>query len=282
MTGIQLLTLWRSVFAVTFILWFSGPAFPQNKTFVNSVGMEFVLIPAGTFTMGSPPDDPLRDEGENQHTVTISRPFYLQTTEVTIGQWRKIMTKGPFGFFKRRKGHPDLPVSRTCFYDTKAFIEKLNNLSEGRYRLPTEAEWEYAARAGTETAYSWGDHIDCDLAMFANKKGRFDNCRAKIKQKGLPLDGPAPVKSFAPNPWGLYDMHGNVWEWCKDWYAPYKPGPLIDPQGPKDATYRVRRGGSWFGEGYKCRSANRAYGHPGSRLRNTGFRVVLEVQPENQ
>jgi formylglycine-generating enzyme required for sulfatase activity len=282
MNGMDHSTLRQSFFTVVMLLIIAGTAYSQDKTFVNNLGMAFTLIPAGTFIMGSPVRERQRDAGETPHRVTISRPFYMQTTEVTIGQWRKVTAKGLLGFFKRRKGRNDLPVSRTCYYDTKSFIEKLNAMDQGRYRLPTEAEWEYAARAGTTTAYSWGDHIDCSLAMFANKKGRFDRCRATAKGKGLPLDGPAPVKSFPPNPWGLYDMHGNVWEWCRDWFGPYQPGAQTDPQGPANATNRVRRGGSWFGEGEKCRSANRAYGHPGSRLRNTGFRVVRIIQTDGR
>jgi formylglycine-generating enzyme len=274
MTGLQISTLWRSSVTAAIILLMPVWAFPQEKTFVNSVGMVFTLIPAGTFVMGSAGDDPLREKGETQHQVTISQPFYMQTTEVTLGQWRKVMATGLFGFFKRRKGPDNLPVSRTCFHDVESFLEKLNALGEGEYRLPTEAQWEYAARAGTQTAYSWGNKIECSKAMFANKKGRFENCTAYARERGLPMDGPAPVKSFAPNPWGLYDMHGNVWEWCQDWFAPYPPGPQKDPMASKKSTHRVRRGGSWFGQGYKCRSANRAFGHPGSRLRNTGFRVV--------
>lgn len=278
MTRILYRSACHAVLMVALFIFPLGGAFAKEKVFVNSLGMEFVHIPAGTFKMGSPSSDLLRDDGEMLHKVTISKAFFMQTTEVTLAQWRQLMGKGLFGIFKRRKGAPQQPVTRICFHDVSAFIQKLNALGEGRYRLPTEAEWEYAARAGTQTVYSWGDKITCDKAMFANKRGRFDNCAAYAKSRGLPLDGPAPVKSFAPNPWGLYDMHGNVWEWTKDWYGPYAPGPLIDPQGPAMGKYRVRRGGSWFGEGYKCRSANRAFGHPSSRLRNTGFRLVMVAE----
>ncbi len=251
----------------------------SQKVFINSLGMEFVRIPAGTFVMGSPPEDALRDNREVIHEVTISKDYYIQTTEVTLAQWRQLMGKGFFGFFERRKGDPELPVSRTGYHDAVLFIKRINALGEGHYRLPTEAEWEYAARAGTVTAFSWGNEITCDNAMFANKSGRFDNCAEYARSKGLPLDGPAPVKSFPPNAWGVYDMHGNVWEWVQDWYGPYARGPLTDPKGPATGEYRVRRGGSWFGQGYKCRSANRAKGHPSSRLRSTGFRLVLVAQP---
>jgi formylglycine-generating enzyme required for sulfatase activity len=279
MTGIKLSIAWLAFMAATLMLLTPVWAQSQEKVFVNSIGMEFRLIPSGTFVMGSPADEPLRDDSETRHQVTISKPFYMQTTEVTLAQWRKLMVKGLFGFFDRRKGLDQMPVSRACIHDATTFIKRLNALGEGHYRLPTEAEWEYAARAGTQTAYSWGDRIDCTKAMFANKKGRFDNCAAHAKRQGLPLDSPAPVKSYAPNPWGLFDMHGNVWEWCQDWFGPYETGPQTDPSGPPKATHRVRRGGSWFGEGYKCRSANRASAHPSSRFRSTGFRVVRIAHP---
>jgi formylglycine-generating enzyme required for sulfatase activity len=161
MIGFQHSTMWWSSIIAAIILLMPVLAFPQEKTFVNSVGMEFTLIPAGTFVMGSGDDDPLRGKGETQHEVTISRPFYMQTTEVTLGQWRKLMAKGVFGFFKRRKGPDNLPVNRTCFHDVESFLEKLNALGEGEYRLPSEAQWEYAARAGTQTAYSCKSGILC-------------------------------------------------------------------------------------------------------------------------
>ncbi len=270
---------WLMLVTMAFCL--SMPDFGEakDKAFVNSIGMEFVLIPAGTFTMGSPDEETGRDAGEVQHQVTLTQSFYMQTTEVTLGQWRQVMGKSWWNFFSRRKGPDDLPVSRVCYIDAIDFIQKLNALGEGQYRLPTEAEWEYARRAGTKTAYSWGDWIDCSKAMFANKRGKFERCISYAEINDLPIDGPSPVKSYAPNPWGLYDMHGNLWELCHDWFGAYESSAAVDPKGPSEGMYRVRRGGSWFGDGYKCRSANRAYGHPSSRLRNTGFRVVRIIQP---
>lgn len=279
MTGIIYLSARNALLLILLAVLLPESASAKENVFVNSLGMEFVRIPAGTFVMGSPTSDPLRDDREVRHTVTLSKAYYMQTTEVTLAQWRKLMGKGLFGLLERRKGIPQLPVSRICYHDVAVFIKRLNALGEGLYRLPTEAEWEYAARAGTDTAFSWGNQISCDKAMFANKKGRFDNCSGYARKRDLPLDGPAPVKSYPPNAWGLYDMHGNVWEWCQDWYGPYAQGPQNDPQGPPTGDYRVRRGGSWFGEGYKCRSANRAKGHPSSRLRSTGFRLVMVAQP---
>ncbi len=279
MTGIAHMTFRSALLLVALVVLIPGGAWPMEKLFVNSLGMEFVRLPAGTFVMGSPVEERSRDLREIQHRVTLSTPFYMQTTEVTLAQWRQLMGKGLFGFFEKRRGAPDLPVSRICYHDASLFIERLNALGEGRYRLPTEAEWEYAARAGTRTAYSWGDAINCDKAMYANKTGRYEDCIAYAKHRGFAIDGPAPVKSYPPNAWGLYDMHGNVWEWVQDWYAPYQKRPQTDPQGPPKGDYKVRRGGSWFGESNKCRSANRASGHPSSRLRSTGFRLVMIAQP---
>jgi formylglycine-generating enzyme required for sulfatase activity len=253
----------------------AGAAGEGRSALANSLGMTFVPIPAGAFVMGSPEDEPDRDPSEDQHRVRIRRPFYMQTTEVTLGQWHALMGKKIlFG----RKGDEQMPVTRVSWFDTQAFIKKLNARGEGTYRLPTEAEWEYAARAGTTSAYSWGDAIDCRRAMYANSPMKFDQCVAVHRDQGLPVNDPAPVKSYAPNPWGLFDMHGNVWEWCRDWYGPYPKGPQTDPKGPQNGANRVRRGGSWFGLGYICRSANRAYGHPAQRLRTTGFRLVREVE----
>ena len=253
---------------------FPGTVFALDRHFRNSIGMEFVLIPAGTFTMGSPPGEPHRHKTEVQHRVTISRPFYMQATEVTLKQWRSLMRRK---FFGRRKGEGTMPVVKVSWHDCVKFIKKLNELNEGRYRLPTEAEWEYSCRAGTSTAYSWGDSIDCSKAMYDNSVLESGDCLDYVRSKGLSVNRPASVKSYQPNTWGLYDMHGNVWEWCRDWYADYPIGLIMNPSGPDSGTEKIRRGGSWFKHGYSCRSANRAHGHPPTRYKTTGFRVVREV-----
>jgi len=249
--------------------------FAFEKTITNSVGMEFVLIPAGSFIMGSPLDELFRNASEIPHKVTISKPFYMQTTEVTVKQWRKVMGKK---LISRKKGSDDMPVGRICWHDAMDFIKKLKRLNQGVYRLPTEAEWEYASRAGTTTAYSWGDTIDCSKAMYGNNPLKERECTIYNESMKLKPGRPAPVKSYPPNAWGLYDMHGNVWELCQDWFGDYDVNIRTDPVGPKSGTFRVRRGGSWFKYGYSCRSANRAYAHPSSRLKTTGFRLVREVQ----
>jgi sulfatase modifying factor 1 len=249
----------------------SVPGLASEKVFRNSLDMEFVLIPAGTFVMGSPLDEPHRSKSEIRHSVTISRPFYMQTTEVTLKQWWAVMGKR---FFGRLKGTDDMPVTRVSWYDSMKFIKKLNAQKKGVYRLPTEAEWEYACRAGTTTAYSWGDEIDCNKAMYGNNSVKSSECLKYLKSRKMAIDGAAPVKSYPPNAYGLYDMHGNVWEWCIHWHGDYQARAIKDPLGPDIGTRKIRRGGSWFGNGYLCRSANRNVGHPASRYRTTGFRLV--------
>jgi len=265
----KLLSLFFSVVLATIFIPASTPA--SEKGFRNSLGMEFVRIPAGTFIMGSPKDEPHRQKSEVQHPVTISRPFYIQTTEVTLKQWWAVMGKR---FFFQRKGPDDMPVSRVSWYDCMKYIKKLNAKKEGIYRLPTEAEWEYACRAGTSTAYSWGDRMDCARAMYSNNSKKSNDCVAHVISMGLATDRPAPVKSYSPNAWGLYDMHGNVWEWCLNWHGDYPARAVTDPLGPDSGTVKIRRGGSWYGGGHVCRSANRNLGHPASRYRTTGFRLV--------
>ena len=251
------------------------PALAMEKTFANSLGMGFVLIPAGSFTMGSPPGEPHRNRDEVQHNVTISKPFYMQTTEVTIKQWRALMGRKLFG---QRKGSGDMPVVKVSWYDCMNFIEKLNDLKQGTYRLPTEAEWEYACRAGSTTAYSWGKDIDCNKALYSNNTLKSEKCIDYVESKGMMPDRPVLVKSYPPNAWGLYDMHGNVWEWCQDRYGAYPKGAAVDPRGPDSGSNWVRRGGSWFKYGYYCRGANRNWGLPTSRYQTTGFRLVREVE----
>jgi formylglycine-generating enzyme required for sulfatase activity len=253
----------------------SLPGHAGEREWENSLGMEFVLIPAGSFDMGSPPGEPHRNGDEIQHKVTISRPFYMQTTEVTLKQWWEVMGKK---FFGRRKGKENSPVVKVSWFDCIEFIEKLNRMGEGIYRLPTEAEWEYACRAGTTSAYFWGENIDCSKAMYSNNPRKSDTCSDFVISRGLKVGCPAIVKSFPPNGWGLYDMHGNVWEWCRDFYGQYPKRAVVDPKGPGEGKERVRRGGSWFKDGWLCRSANRNMGHPASKYDTLGFRLVREIQ----
>ena len=260
-----------------------GPALGDEPAFTNSIGMEFVRIPAGSFLMGSPADEPYRGKGEIQHKVTISKPFYMQTTEVTIKQWQKVMGKPWYHIFMRPNKDGNLPVTRVCQYDIQKFLSKLNAMGEGTYSLPTEAQWEYAARAGSTTAYYWGNRIDCSRAMYANAEEGPDNCAEAVERRGLPENSPAPVKSYAPNAWGLYDMSGNVWEWVQDcWHKRYEGAPDDgSPWGPDsadDCPRRVVRGGSYVDEPelHFLRSAFRHWMHCSCRDGNVGFRLARD------
>jgi len=242
--------------------------FAAQKTFTSPfLGAKFVLIPAGTFMMGSPSDEPGRDSYEsNQYQTTISRVFYMQTTEVTQGQWKRVMGNNPSRF---SDCGDDCPVEQVSWNDAQEFISKLNSM-EGtdRYRLPTEAEWEYAARAGTTTPFNTGTCLTADQANY-NGDYPLSGC-----PKGKYRDRTVRVGSFAPNAWGLYDIHGNVWEWVQDWKGNYPTGSVTDPAGPSSGSFRMCRGGSWKQNAWVCRSAFRFYAFPNLRKDNRGFRLV--------
>ena len=254
---------------------FDGYAEQPKERITNSPEMEFVLIKPGNFIMGSPENEEGRRSNEGEHKVTLSKAFYMQTTEVTVKQWRAVMGTR---FFFKKKGTDQMPVVKVSWEDCMAFIEKLNARNDGVYRLPTEAEWEYACRGGSGSVYGWGDAIDCSKAMYANNTLKESDCETYVQSKGLDVDKPAPVKSYAPNAWGLYDMTGNVWEWCQDWFGPYERGAVSDPKGPLSGNVKVRRGGSWYGPGERCRCANRNLSHPANRYQTTGFRLVREAE----
>ncbi|MCF8032197.1 MAG: formylglycine-generating enzyme family protein [Desulfarculaceae bacterium] len=246
------------------------------KTVTNDLGMKFVLIPPGTFMMGSPDSEVGHQHREQQHQVTLTRPYYLQTTEVTLKQWHEVM--GKRWLAAKRPGGPKAPVVQVSFFQTQQYLYKLNHMGKATYRLPTEAEWEYAARAGSTTSYPWGSGINCNRAMYANNSLKTSECQRYYLKRGLKADAPAPVGSFPPNAWGLYDMNGNVWEWVSDWLAPYPKGPVSDPLGPVNGEWRVRRGGSWFGGPLVLRSANRNFAHPASKYNTLGFRLVRNIE----
>jgi formylglycine-generating enzyme required for sulfatase activity len=231
---------------------------PTGKTWRNSIGMDFVLIPAGTFLMGS--NDGSNDE-KPVHEVRLSKSFYLGKYEVTQGQWQAIMGTNPSNF----KGDANLPVENVSWNEMQEFIRKLN-AKEGdtKYRLPTEAEWEYAARAGTTTAYSFGND-ERQLGEYAWYSPNSGNKTHPVGQK-------------KPNAWGLYDMHGNVWEWVQDWYGPYTAGSAVDPAGPASGSFRVHRGGGWTLVAWFCRPAYRNNGAPGGRGSHLGFRLLRTAE----
>jgi formylglycine-generating enzyme required for sulfatase activity len=237
----------------------------DQETFKSTVmGGKFVLIPAGTFMMGAQIRETEADGNETQHQVTISRPFYMQTTEVTQGQWKMVTGNNPSHFISCGD---ECPVEQVSWNDAQKFIRKLNTM-EGtdKYRLPTEAEWEYAARAGTTTRFYWGNRDDCSRANYGN--GFSPECKGTNPGKTM------KVGSFAPNAWGLYDMHGNVLEWVQDWKGNYPAGNATDPQGPASGLVRVFRGGSWIDDAKSCRSAVRGVSDPDSRYDLLGFRLL--------
>jgi formylglycine-generating enzyme required for sulfatase activity len=239
----------------------------SEQTIQNTIGMEFVLIPAGQFMMGSPPLEPGHDLDERLHRATFTRPFYLQTTEVTQEQWQKVMGYNPSQF---KSCGDDCPVEMVSWNEVHEFIRKLNQMEGSHvYRLPTEAEWEYACRAGTETPFYTGTCISTDQANY-NGKRVMPGCPA-----GENRDKTVPVRSFAPNPWGLYEMHGNVWEWCQDWYQKkYPKEGVTDPMGPSSGVMKVLRGGSWYSRVYLIRSAFRRKDMPDYRSHAIGFRLA--------
>ena len=237
--------------------------------FVNDLGMAFVWIPAGTFLMGSPENEPQRHPNETQHLVTLTKGFYIQTTEVTQDQWKKIMGDNPSRF---KECGVNCPVERVSWNEVQTFIHKLNQMDESRtYRLPTEAEWEYACRSGTNTPFSSKRCLRSEEANF-NGKAPAPTC-----PKGTYRRTTVPVASFPPNAWGLYDMEGNVWEWCEDWYGKYPSEPVTDPKGPSTGTDRVNRGGGWPSQARNCRAANRYWNYPEYWDNSVGFRLVCDL-----
>jgi formylglycine-generating enzyme len=260
------------------------PGQEPSQDFTNALGMKLVRIPAGKFLMGSPASEAERDDEEVQHEVAITRPFYLGAHEVTQQQFEQVMGKNPAFFSKRNGGGPDHPVEQVHWKDAGEFCRRLSALAAekqaGRaYRLPTEAEWEYACRAGTTSAFHTGNALASTQANF-NGNHPYGGAAA-----GPNLRRSAKVGSYPPNAWGLYDMHGNVWEWCQDWYDPnyYKHSPKEDPPGPKAGVlatgfgndcYLVVRGGCWLDEARGCRSAYRFRLMPSDPYRWAGFRVA--------
>jgi len=229
--------------------------------FTNTIGQTFVYIKPGSFLMGSPPDESNRSADEQQHRVTLTKGFYLQTTEVTQGQWRLVMEKDPAHF----QGCGDLcPVESVSWDDVQKFIDILNQRpGTHKYRLPTEAEWEYAARAGTTGPFA-GSSVD-SMGWHRDNSGDMTHI----------------VGMKSPNSWGLYDMHGNVSEWVQDWYGEYPSGSAGDPAGPASGFYRVNRGGGWDMPFFGCRSAQRTINSPGGISSTLGFRLVAVDLPVN-
>ena len=259
----------------------------QPVILTNSIGMKLVLVPPGEFLMGSPKNERFRGSKETRHRVRITKPFYLGMYEVTQAEYQQVMGTNPSRFSSSgsrkhlltRQDTLRFPVEDVSWNDAVAFCRKLSS-REGEtarvYRLPSAAEWECACRAGTITTYHFGNILS----------GKQANCNGSrtygTSEPGPFLNRPTAVGSYSPNAFGLYDMHGNVWEWCQDWYdEDYDSSPLDDPRGPPSASYRVYRGGAYCYSPTVCRSACRNASTPSTRLDSLGFRVAMYVPAMN-
>jgi formylglycine-generating enzyme required for sulfatase activity len=251
-----------------------------------------VWIPSGTFTMGSPASEPARDTSEGPQTrVTITQGFWMGRHEVKQSEYLAVMGSNP-SYFAAANGYGtdlNLPVETVSWNDAVAYCAALTTRERnaGRlpagyaYRLPTEAEWEYACRAGTTTVFHYGAALRSGMANFYGPY-EYPPCAGQAfpygchNSSGTYLGRTTSVGSYAPNAWGLYDMHGNVWEWCSDrWSTSLPGGSVTDPQGSATGSFRVIRGGSWRNLAFNCRSAYRYNYYPGHRYNIIGFRVVL-------
>ena len=286
---------------------------PVAKTFTNSIVMQFNELPAGSFTMGSPGSEPGRFSDEVEHTVTLSKAFNMQVTEVTNAQWDEVIADLGSGSNPSASHMGDAyPVENISWFDAVFFANHLSSMESlspcyifagitgtpgstlaissvimkancTGYSLPTEAQWEYAARAGTTKAYANPIGFDdSDVEINSGFNGNLDAMGWYVYNREMENgsaatayeDGTKPVAKKQANAWGLYDMHGNVWEWNWDWYADYS-GDATDPSGPASGSDRVLRGGSWFSFAGASRSAVRDYVSSGDRLNYLGFRLVL-------
>ena len=266
--------------------------------------IELASIPAGTFTMGSPPTQPGREPDETPHPVTISRPFLLATTEVTQAQWHAVTGERARAFAQCGS---DCPIASVTWFETVEFCNALSkreglpscytiddaqvtwNRACTGYRLPTEAEWEYAARAGRSDSVPGGDltTLKCKVDPLLDAAGWYcgnsrvtypDCLDAREKWDGAACAGPHPVAQKTPNAWGLFDLHGNAWEWVWDRHGPYPETAVADPVGPSSGEFRVLRGGSWLRNARFCRSASRnKYSPDQKHYHGLGFRVARSL-----
>jgi formylglycine-generating enzyme required for sulfatase activity len=234
----------------------------NNENPVQQPVIDWIDIPAGTFLMGSPEDEKGRRSNEKQHEVSV-KAFQISKFQVTFAQYDQFCDQT--GREKPKDegwGRGNRPVIHVRWEDAKAFADWMG------CRLPTEAEWEYSCRAGTKTPFSTGNDLNTNQA---NYNGNFPYSG---NDRGIFLQQTAEVGSYPPNPWGLYDMHGNVWEWCSDWADEYPSGPQENPAGPESGTFKIFRGGGWRNHAQICRSAFRYFYFPDFRHYNIGFRLA--------
>jgi uncharacterized protein (TIGR02996 family) len=241
---------------------------PVGPFWTNSVGMRFAWIPPGGFLMGSPETEPQREDSERQHRVRLTKGLWLGVYPVIQAQWQTIMGNNPSDF----QGE-ELPVGNVSWDDCQEFCAALRQRDAVAYALPTEAEWEYACRTGTTTPFHFGVVLN----------GTQANCAGDYpygtQEKGPNLERTTPVGSYRPNAFGLWDMHGNVWEWCSDWFALYQhaSGDAEDPVSLEGSAGRVVRGGSWSSDAWWCRAALRGWAAPACRNFDVGCRACFRL-----
>ena len=254
-----------------------------THTVQGASNLQMIWGEPGTFTMGSPTSEAGRGTDETQHQVTLTNGFYLGKYEVTQAQYETVMTGNPEGLNPKPSAWPNndnRPVEKVSWNDAQIFLTRLNQMEQAagrlpngwKYALPTEAQWEYACRAGTTTIYSWGNSATSTQANFKGTEPYGGGA------SGPNLQQTRDVGQYAANPWGFYDMHGNVWEWVGDWKANYPGGAQTNPEGPASGLKRVKRGGSWSTNGHALRSAGRGYDPPSRRFNSLGFRVGFQKQ----
>ncbi|MBU1171345.1 MAG: formylglycine-generating enzyme family protein [Proteobacteria bacterium] len=266
---------------------FMKMAHEQNKkapstyeTHDPKVEMAFVYIKPGTFIMGSPSDEYGREADEVQHQVTITKGFWMQKTEVTQWQWKQLMpyTKSQSLWEMHNRLGDNYAMDGISWNEIQEFIQKLNDKDpKYSYRLPTEAEWEYACRAGTTTPFSFGECVNKSQVNYRGATPykvcvKRPNPKAEIDKPDIGM----PVASYPKNPWGLFDMHGNIYEMCQDWYGNYPAGPTVDPKGPQSGELKVVRGGSLGRGAVDCRCAKRESITPKDKPQFFGFRLVRD------
>lgn len=250
---------WLAVVTCGLVLGGMADSSGAEEVHTNSLGMKLVLVPAGEFMMGSPESEPGHKPSELQHRVILSRPYYIGQCEVTQAQYEAVMGQNP----SQTKG-PNHPVDRVTWFDAAAFCERLSELEKRSYRLPTEAEWEYAARAGSSHAWCFGAEAQTlpEYGWISSNSGG---------------KGTHPVGTRHANRWDIYDMFGNVAEWCQDWQGDYPTEAVTDPTGPTEGHFRVVRGGSGSNSTNYCRAATRVFAAEPTHIDAWyGFRVVLE------
>lgn len=240
----------------------SGP--PPREWTEPIAGVEFIRLPAGTFTMGTPATEQGREPQESLHEVTLTRPFYFGKYEVTQAQWARAMGTNPSQF---QSCGPSCPVERVNFHEVEEFIRRLNEQGGPGYRLPTEAEWEYACRAGGSAPFG-------SASSLSSRDANIDGAFPYNAPKGTARNKTTPVGYFPANALGFLDMSGNVWEWTADWHCPYPDGAVTDPVGSCSSEYRVIRGGSWKFDGNSARCGLRYTHRPQDLGYSLGFRLA--------